>query len=165
MVHFDVPDIVVTVLAYFHVISAISWLGAALLFTSTIAPSTRRLSPGARLEFLATSGPRLRQYFFVSATSTVVFGIALFLTIPDFSPYLYIGIASAAATYILVLTELPLFIRLETRANQLLKEGLATDPLPADFREAARRGGITTVATVVLLAFTLIFMVYSGFGP
>ncbi len=165
MVHFDVPDIVVVVIAYFHIFSAIAWLGAALLFTSTIAPVTRRLSPLVRLEFLASTGPPLRRYFFGAATSTVAFGLALYLTIPDFSPYLYVGMASAGATYVLILTELPLFKRIETRAEQVLKEGPATDPLPADLLRDVRTGGITTVATVVLLVFTLVFMVYSGFGP
>ncbi len=164
MLHVDVPDIIVVVFAYLHIISAMAWLGGALLFTSALAPSTSRLSRLARLEFLATAIPRLTIYFFAAATSAIVFGFALFITIPDFSQYLYVGMATAAAAYVLIVTEIPVFTRIGDRARALGAEG-STSSLAADLAKDMKRGRISTVTTVLLLAVTLMFMVYSGFGP
>lgn len=164
MLHIDVPNAVVTVLAYFHIISAISWFGAAILFVSTVFPAARKMSRPAFLEFLSTVTSKMKFYFLLAATSTIVFGLALLLTIPDYSPYIFVGVGTAGATYILILSEVPLFTRLSRRAGEILKEGQASAPLPADFLKDAKRGAITTALTVALLATTLVFMVYSGFA-
>ncbi len=163
MIHIAVPNSVVTIFAYFHIISAMAWLGGAILFVSTVGPVSRRLSRGAQLEFLATFIPRGTRYFVGAATSAIVFGIALFLTIPDFSPYLYIGMATALITYLLILSELPDFAKIGRIAAELAK-AVPPPELPAEFRKAQKRTIVTTAATVVLLAVTLGFMVYSGFG-
>ncbi len=51
------------------------------------------------------------------------------------------------------------------RAKAILQEGRTAAPLPPEFLRDAKRGGVTTLLTVVLLGVTLSFMVYSGFGP
>ncbi len=165
MLHLSVPAWVVTVLAFAHIISAIAWFGAAILFVSTLGPSIRTLSRPAHLEFLATVVPRMTWYFFAAATSTVVFGLALLLTIPDYSPYIFVGVGTAAATYTLILLEIPLFARMSREAGEILKAGQAGGPLPSNFVKKIRRVGFTTLLTVLLLGATLVFMVYSGFGP
>ncbi len=165
MLHVSVPDGVVTVLAYFHIVSAIAWFGAAILFVSTVAPSVRTMSRPAHLEFLATVVPKMTWYFLIASTSTVVFGAALLVTIPDYSPYIFVGIGTAGITYVLIMTEIPVFSRLSRRAGEILNEGQASAPLPSDFLKDARRGAITTLLTVLLLATTLVFMVFSGFAP
>ncbi len=164
MLHLNAPSSVVTILAYLHIISAISWFGAAILFVSTLFPAVRKMSRPAYLEFLSSVTPKFRWYFTVSATSTIVFGLALLLTIPDYSQYLYVGVGTAGATYILILTEIPAFIRLERRAGEILKMRQTDGPLPPDFLREVNRSRVTTLLTVLLLGVTLSFMVYSGFS-
>jgi Na+(H+)/acetate symporter ActP len=72
-----VAPIVITALAYLHVLAAMGWLGGAILFVSSIAPGLRSLSPTASLEFLAKVGPRSTRFFAGTATATIVFGLAL----------------------------------------------------------------------------------------
>ncbi len=151
-----------TIFAYLHVISAMAWLGGGLLFVSTLAPSTRRMTPAASLEFLATAVPRMTRYFFMAATSTVIFGPSLFLTIPSYSPLIYAGIATGLAAYIEVLLELRLFTRISNLAREALKGG-PSNPPSAELQRALRHGRIGTLSTVLLRGVTLMFMVYSGY--
>ncbi len=162
MSYFGVPDFVVTVFAYLHILSAISWLGAALLFTSTLAPGIRKLSTAAYLEFMATVFPRMTRYFAMAATFTIVFGPALLITIPDYSPVLQIGILTGLAAYVEVLLEIPTFRKIVKQAQELTKAG-HSGPLPAEFVRALRKGRTGTILTVALLLTTLAFMVYSGY--
>ncbi len=156
------PDALVTVIAFFHIISAMGWLGGAILFTSALAPGVRRLSPGASIEFFAVVVPRLTRYFLIVVFSTVLFGPLLFLTIPDESQLIYGGMATGFTAFILVLSEVPNFNRLVRMAQEMMRSGHSGPP-PAEYVSLLRRVGITTVATVILLVATLMFMVYSGY--
>lgn len=162
MAYFGVPDIVVTIFAYLHILSAISWLGAALLFTSTLAPGIRKMSTAAYLEFMTTVVPRMTRYFAMAATSTVVFGPFLLATIPAYSPLLQVGILTGLAAYVEVLYEIPTFRKI-ARLSQELKQAGHTGPLPAEFKKALRKGRNGTILTVALLLTTLVFMVYSAY--
>src|SRR2546428_12973562 len=77
-----VAPIVITILAYLHIISAMGWLGGAVLFVLAVAPGLRALSPTARLEFLSKVGPRAVRFFIGSSTPPIAFG----LTPPFFFP-------------------------------------------------------------------------------
>ncbi len=160
--YFTVPDAVVTVIAYLHIISAMGWLGGALLFTSALAPGVRRMSQAGTVEFFAVVAPRLTRYFLVVVVSTVIFGPLLFLTIPDESPLIYGGMASGLAAFLLVMSEVPVFGRLTKTAQEMLKTG-HSGQLLNQYQKDLRRAGISTVATVVLLVVALMFMVYSGY--
>ena len=162
MAFFTVPDVLVTILAYLHIISAMGWLGGAILFTSGLAPGIRGLSQSANLEFFATAVPRLGNYFLVVATSTVIFGPALLLTIPDYSPFVYAGMATGFTAYLVVLIDARMFARVSRMAKEMIKSGHSGPP-PAEYLKALREGRVGTLATVLLLVVTLIFMVYSGF--
>lgn len=162
MSYLGVPDVVVTVLAYLHIISAMAWLGAAILFVSTLAPATKLLSRSAYLEYLATVTPRMSRFFFMVATSAVVFGVALLLTIPDFSPYIGVGIATGAAAYIAMLADVRTAAKVSHIAGEMVKGGQTGFP-SAELARELRMIRIGTVSTVVLLVVTLMFMVYSGY--
>ncbi len=162
MGYFTVPDALVTVIAFFHIISAMGWLGGGILFTSALAPGVRRLSPAASIEFFAVVVPRLTRYFFMVVFSTVIFGPLLFLTIPDESPLIYGGIATGLTAFLLVLSEVPRFRRIVRMAQGMMKSGQSGPP-PAEYLKEVRRVGISTVVTVLLLVVTLMFMVYSGY--
>ncbi len=158
----DVPGAVVTIFAYLHIISAVGWLGAAILFVSTLAPATGKLSAAARLEFLATVVPKMSRYFLMVATSTVVFGPALLLTIPDYSPYLYVGIATGLSAYLVVLYDVRLLGRVSRMATEMI-DSSHKDPPPPEFLRLLKEGRMSTILTVLLLVVTLMFMVYSGY--
>lgn len=162
MSFFGVPDVVVTIFAYLHILSAIAWLGAALLFVSTLAPGIGKMSTRSYLEFMATVVPRMSRYFAMAATSTVLFGPALLATIPSFSPLLQVGIVTGLAAYVEVLLEVPTFRKIAQQARELTNAG-HSGPLPAEFGKALRKGRIGTIITVALLLTTLVFMVYSGY--
>ncbi len=138
------------------------WLGGGILFTSALAPGVRRLSPAASIEFFAVVVPRLTKYFLVVVFSTVIFGPLLFLTIPDESPLVYGGMATGLTAFLLVLSEVPRFRRIVGMAQEMVKNGHSGPP-PAEYLREVRRVGISTVATVLLLVVTLMFMVYSGY--
>ncbi len=162
MGYVEVPAFVVTVIAFFHIISAMGWLGGGILFTSALAPGVRRMSPAASIEFFAVVVPRLTKYFYAVVFSTVIFGPLLFLTIPDESSFIYGGIATGLTAFLLVLSEVPTFRKLTRMAQDMQKSGHPGPP-PTDYLKALRRVGISTMVTVLLLVATLVFMVYSGY--
>src|SRR5437867_13100746 len=77
-----IAPIVITILAYLHIISAMGWLGGAVLFVSAVAPGLRSLSLTARLEFLSKVGPRAVRFFIGCSTATIVFGLVLLFSFP-----------------------------------------------------------------------------------
>ena len=162
MSYIVVPDIVITIFAYLHIISAMGWLGGAILFTSAVGPGLRGMSPAAGLEFFAMAVPRLSWYFLLVATSTVIFGPFLLLTISDYSPSVYFGMATGLTAYLVMLTDFRLFGRISRMAKEIMKSGQSGPP-PAEYLKTLRVGRISTLATVLLLVATLMFMVYSGF--
>lgn len=156
--------IVITTLAYLHIISAVTWLGGATLFVSVIAPGLRSVSPMARLEFLAKVGPKASQFFIGAATATIVFGLALLSAFSvDFGWKLDTGITLALIAYLLALIVTVPSIRKASRlAREALASGQAGPPNP-EIPKAMRRGGIASTIVVVLLVLTLAFMVATGF--
>ncbi len=157
-----VPSYLVTVFAYLHILSAIGWLGGAILFVSSVAPMVRRMSPPATLEFLATVVPRVTRFFLIIATSTVISGPLLLLTIPDFSPILQVGIVLGLAAYLVALFTIWTFTKLTKTAKEMVKGGRAGPP-PPEFLQQLKVGGIGTATIVLLLTVTLMFMVFSGY--
>ncbi len=157
-----VPSFIVTILAYLHIISAMGWLGGAVLFVSTLAPALRTLSPASSLDFIANAVPKLTRFFLMVATSTIVFGPALLLTIPDYSQFIYVGIALGLAAYVDALLTIRAFHRLSRMAKGMM-QGSQTASSPADFQKAAKGAGLMATSIVVLLLLTLMFMVYSGY--
>ncbi len=123
-----VPSFLVTVFAYLHIFFAIGWFGGAILFVSAVAPMVRRMSPAASLEFLATVVPRVTRFFLIIATLAVIFGPLLFLTIPDFSSVLYVGIVLGFAGYLDALFTVWTFSKLTKTAKEIVNGRRAGPP-------------------------------------
>ena len=158
----EVPTAVVTVIAFFHIVSAMGWLGGGILFVSTLAPGIRRMSPAASVEFFAVVVPSLTRYFLVVVMSTVTFGPLLFLTIPDESPLIYGGMATGLTAFLIVISEVPTFGKLSRMAQEMMKNGIHGPPSP-EYLKGLKRVGRSTLVTIILLLATLVFMVYSGY--
>jgi len=160
-----VAPIVITILAYLHIISAMGWLGAAVLFVSVIGPGLRSLSPTARLEFLSKVGPRGTRFFIGTSTSTIVFGLALLFSFPGaFNTTITAGLTLGLIAYLdAILVSIPSFRKADHLAKEMLASGQAGGPPSPELAKALKRGGIGVTTVVVLLVITLIFMVTAGF--
>lgn len=158
-----VAPIVITVLAYLHIISAMGWLGGAVLFVSSIAPGLRSLSPAASLEFLAKVGPRSTRFFAVSATATIVFGLGLLSALPGLlGSNIIVGIAIGLVAYLTAIETMLSFNKADHLAKEML-DGKQAGPPPPEFMRALKRGGIAVTITALLLVIALVFMVTAGF--
>jgi uncharacterized membrane protein len=158
-----VAAVVITVLAFLHVLAAMGWLGGAILFVSSIAPGIRSMGPTASLEFLAKVGPRSTRFFAGSATATIVFGLALLGAVPGFlGTNLMVGVGFGLIAYVTAILTLLSFRKADGIAKQRLAGGQSGPP-PPELAKALKRGGITVAVTVLLLVVSLMFMVVTGF--
>ncbi len=150
-------------MAYFHIISAISWFGGAILFLSVISPGMRTVSPQANLEFLAKVGKRATRFFGVVSTLTIVFGVTLLLVsgVDDYP--IYIGaILGFIAWLDAVLFTIPALNKADSLAEHALTNPQAGPP-PPELMANVKKGGLGIILVVVLLTLALVFMVVSGF--
>jgi uncharacterized membrane protein len=156
------PAIVITALAYLHIISAVGWLGGAVLFVSVIAPGLKSFSPGASLEFLVKIEGRAISFFVGTATATLIFGVGLLYAASISGETIDIGLALGLAAYLIaMLVAIPAFRKAEHIAKDLASGKLAAPP--AELASSVKRGGMAVTLVVILLAATLMFMVASGF--
>jgi len=160
-----VAPIVITILAYLHIISAMGWLGGAALFVSVVGPGLRSLSLTARLEFLSKIGPGATRFFIGSSTATIVFGLALLFSFPGASSAtLTAGLAVGLIAYLdAILVAIPSLRKADRLAKEMLASGQAGGPPSPELAKALKRGGIGVATVVVLLVITLISMVTAGF--
>lgn len=98
----------------------------------------------------------------MAATSAAGFGVALLLTVPDFSPYIGVGIVTGLAAYIAMLVDARTSTKVTCIAGDLLKGSEPGSP-SAELERELRSIRIGTVSTVLLLVVTLMFMVNSGY--
>ncbi len=158
-----VAPIIVTVLAYLHIISAMGWLGGAVLFVSALAPGLRSLSPAASMEFLAKVGPRAATFFAAAATATIIFGLGLLAALPGLlGTNIDFGIALGLIAYLDAIVAILSNRKADHLAKEMLTSGHSGPP-PPEFMKALKRGGIAVTTTALLLVITLMFMVASGF--
>jgi uncharacterized membrane protein len=165
--------LVVTVLAYGHILSAIGWLGGNLLTAFVIGPGLQTLSAPARLEFLAKLIPKVNRYVLGMVAGTFIFGILLlyFVIGGDFSmlsPSTTFGAAISAGTALAVITAIlgvtvifPSFNKMASIAEGVLKSG--GQPPPPEMLKYAKRARVSSMTGVVLLLLVLVMMVAAGF--
>ena len=160
-----VAQIVITILAYLHIISAMGWLGGAVLFVSVVGPGLRSLSPTARLEFLSKIGPGATRFFIGSSTATIVFGLGLLYAFQGASSTtISVGLALGLIAYLdAILFAIPSLRKADHLAKEMLASGQAGGPPSPELAKALKRGGIGVATVVVLLVITLMFMVAAGF--
>ncbi len=155
---------VVTILAFFHIVSAIGWLGGAVLFVSVIAPGLRNISPPASLEFLAKIGPKSTRFFIGASTATVIFGLVLYFYSGVDNIAIRVGAILGIVAYLdAMLFTVPAFNKADKMAAQMLASPQSGPP-PAEFTTALKRGGMGVTTVVIILTTAAIFMVVSGFA-
>lgn len=157
-----VPLLVITILAYLHIIAAMGWLGGAVLFMSVIVPGLRSFSPGASLEFLTKIESRAIMFFAGTATGTIVFGLGLLFALSISGTIIYTGLTLGLLAYLdAMLIAIPAFRKAEHIAKDLVSGKLSSPP--PELASSLRRGTLSVASVVALLLVALMFMVASGF--
>jgi uncharacterized membrane protein len=160
--------LIVTVLIYGHVLSAIGWLGGALLFVSALSPGLRTLSPGSNAEFTVKVLPRIMRYVQAAIGLTLLFGLLAlyFMFATDFGMLSTtaqgldievgagLGLLTAALANVLTF---PAFRKIIGFTKEMLKGGPQT--APPDMQKYIKRARYGSIAASVLLLIVLAFMV------
>ena len=165
--------LVLTILAFGHILSAVGWLGASLLTGFVVGPGLQDLSAPSRLEFVSKLIPRILRYVMGMIAGTFVFGLLLLYEVTggDFSlmspsttfgAAISGGIALAVIALVLAVTVIfPSFCRMASLAEEALKSG--GQPPPPELMKYADRARISSMLGAVLLVFVLVLMVSAGF--
>ena len=165
--------LVLTFLAYAHILSAVGWLGGSLLTAFVIGPSLQTLSAPSRLEFLAKVIPRIVRYVYGMIAGTIVFGLLLLYTFVggDFSmlsPSTPFGVGVSAGMLVAVVVVVlattvvfPSFNKVASLANGVLKSG--GQPPPPELAKYANRARVGSMVGAILLLVVLVLMVSAGF--
>lgn len=159
------------VLAWAHVISAISWLGGGILFGFVIGPGLATLASASRDDFWLKVAPRIGRFFAVVAVLTILFGVLLLfnlggLALLSFSTrygmLLSIGMAVALVAFVLseFVTVPALFLVVRLKRQQ--QENAAPVP-PAQLARTLKLFEASSVLIGFLLIVSSIFMVGAGF--
>jgi len=162
-----VDQILIDILAYGHVLSAMGWLGGGILTTFVLGPNLRNLSPGAGLEFNARILPKVLRFVEIAVGLSLVFGVLLFYVVmgdlrPDQLNEIYAGVALALITAVdaFALT-IPSFRKVVKIANEALQNKQPPSPDMMKYAMRARTGSL--IGTVLLLG-VLVAMIASGFS-
>ncbi len=159
------------ILAWLHVLFAVSWLGGGIVFAFVVVPALKTLSPAGRGEFTVKVLPGVVRFFQATAGLTVVFGLALLFNLGG--PHLLalsssygvnLTLAVSFALLAFIVSEFvasPALLRVIRMARAALAS--PTHSPPPEFPKALRWADVTGRATVVLLLITLVFMVGAGF--
>ncbi|MBO0887724.1 hypothetical protein J2P12_01345 [Candidatus Bathyarchaeota archaeon] len=160
-------DIIFLVLIFVHVVSAVLWMGAVVLFVSVLTPSMRRLTGPSRMDAMKALGPTYANYLLRNATVAVAAGLILYAWISQSSsplpsvevPWIGVGIIFGLVAYIV-----GIYLFTVTR-NQMKMMGQAPAgqsgagaPLP-DMAGAQRRMAMLAGVQALLLFIALLAMV------
>jgi len=162
-----VDQIIIDILGYGHVLSAMGWLGGGILTTFILGPSLRSLTPSAGLEFNAKILPKIIRFVNVAVGLTLVFGIGLFFAVSDQLTstqadeiYTGAGLALVTAAVAFAVT-IPSFRKVIRLASEALQGG---QPPSAEMMKSAARARQGAIISVVLLLVVLVMMIASGFS-
>jgi uncharacterized membrane protein len=161
-------QILIEVLGYGHVLSAIGWLGGGILTTFVLGPGVRNLSQGAALEFNAKVLPRILSFVQAAIGSTLVFGLLLLYFVSDsltttqsYEIYAGAGIALVTAAVVWTIT-VPSFKKVVKISDSVLK-GERPAP-PPEMMKYGKRARLSSLVGVSLLLISLSMMIASGFS-
>ncbi len=164
-----VDPLVLTTVAFLHIVFAIAWLGGGLHFGFILGPRLRTLSPPATMEFVARVGPSTTRYAEIVGGMTILFGLILLYIYfgGDYTKWplsLEIGFTLGFIAFLMgPLVVAPAFFG---KASDIAKEFMKSPqqgPPPAEFRALLKKGGISSTIATALLLITAVFMVATAF--
>jgi uncharacterized membrane protein len=165
-------ELLTTILAYLHILSAMMWLGGAILFGFVIAPGLSELKTSSVRDFYVTIAPRMIRFFQVVAGSTVLFGLLLVYIMTKYEGNslslttgwgVDITIGSGLAILALLVSEFmvgPAYGKLVRLHQGSPSDG--SNP-PPQLARLARTAGAAAIVVLVLLLTTMAFMAAAGF--
>jgi uncharacterized membrane protein len=159
------------VLLWLHIVSAVGWLGATMVFAMLIGPTLPSLTPAARSELVVKLLPKYIRYAEIFTFITPIFGLTLALYISHgswsvFNPavygnlglYLSIGaLLSLVAWAISFGLVAPAGRRVVWFHKQMMKNPAA--PPPAGLQRASTRLRIASATGLVVLLVIVVCMV------
>ncbi len=172
LVGFDM-SLVIAIIAWLHVASAISWLGGGIMFAFVIGPALAKLSPPSSGEFLVKVVPRVVRFFQIMAGSTVLFGVLLIYSLGGnsfdlLSPSHFYGVdltIGLSIGFITFLISEAVAVPIQLKAIRMIRgmQAAGQHQPPAEFPKTLKRASDTATLTVYLLILTLVFMIAAGF--
>lgn len=160
-------------LATFHVLFAMSWLGGGIMFGFIIGPQVARIPPPATREFFVNVGPAVLRFFQVVPTLTIAFGLLLVynMTGGDWSQLspatswgfdVSVGMTFAIAAFVVGEAGAAPALGKVVRLLKSFTPGSGAPP-PAELPAAVRNARVTATVSILLLGVTMVFMVGAGF--
>jgi hypothetical protein len=165
-------SVLVQVLLYGHIVSAIGMLGSALLFTFAIGPVLGRLTPPTRAELIVKLLPRVARTITGFGALLAIFGVALAYEITggDFSQFSFsedwgarisVGVFLGVVGLVLAVGVIHPTV-IELARVQAAAPPDATGPPPPRFRALMLRLRVTSLFTQLLMLSAIVFMVASA---
>jgi uncharacterized membrane protein len=162
-------SLLITVIMWFHIFSAVGWMGSVLVFRLVVTPLMPKFSAPTRGEVVVKLFPNFVNALAIFATSTGVFGLLHLLASSieepsHFSlilPPIVIGATLAAILYtVLLFVVRPSIMRMSRILSEM--QGKNQQQPPAELPKLQKR--VVTLANVglVLLVVILVLMVYAG---
>ena len=166
------PSILLDILAFGHIISAMSWLGSGILITFVIGPNVKTLAPAAALEFNAKVLPKILRFVQAAIGLTFAFGLLLmyflydrdltYLSKTNQGLEIVVGtvLALGASAVVFSLT-VPSFKKVIKIAGEAVAAGKPPAPEIMKYAKRARQGSLIALS---LLLLVLAMMVAAGFN-
>ncbi len=160
--------ILLEVLLWLHVVAAVGWVGAAMVFGMIIGPALPTLTPSTRGEFIVKVIPKYTRYVQIFAIATPLIGVALALAMSGgslsvFAPTTQFGLFISAGAALALVVWVVFFGVVTPAANKVVRltEGMMKSPGPpsAELLGANKRLRGGAAVGLVLLMAILVCMV------
>jgi uncharacterized membrane protein len=168
-----VDPIVAGILNWLHVISAIGWLGAAMVFAMILSPVLPSMTAAGRGEFVVKVLPKYATYVTILILSTLVFGasLAFYLvytgTTFSFNSQWGLSIIAGAGTALLVaVIGLGIIIPSMNKMVRIVKEmqaNPAAGPSP-ELPKIQNRMRVGSMIGLILLFLVVVLMVTAAWS-
>jgi uncharacterized membrane protein len=162
-------SLLITVLMWFHIFSAVGWLGSVLVFRIVVTPIMPKFSAQTRAELVVKLFPTFVTGVVIFAASTGLFGILHLVASsieepPHFSlilPWIGIGASIAVVVFLLALFVAYPSIKAMSRIILNMQAKKEQQP-PPEFAKYQKRVAMVANVALILLLATLVFMVWAG---
>ena len=159
-------DIIFLVLIFVHVVAAVLWMGAVVLFVSVLTPSMRRLTGTSRMDLMKAMGPTYANYLVRNATVAVAAGLILYAYISQSSsplpdseiPWIALGIIFGLVAYVVGIY-LFTITRKQAKMMDQAPAGQSADAPPADMAGVQRMMAMLAGIQALFLFIALLSMV------
>lgn len=158
-------SLVIAVLTWLHIFSAMGWMGAAMVFGMVLGPLLPTFNPATRGELVVKLFPRYVRYAEGFSVMTVIFGFALAMGISGgdfsmFSPTTTWGLFITSGATLAIIALVIAFAVIAPTVQKLVR--LTEDamknpgPPPPELHKTSAR--LKSSATVALVVLTLVLV-------